>query len=179
MKTIAAFVSVALLWATPAADLKLGEVVPDIAMKTMDGKEIKLADFRGEKGQTTVVFFYSENCPSKAKIDDVKKVFDRFNADDSKVKLITIWSYHKDSSDGIKAFAEKNGLKGMMVWDEGHAVADHVGAKKVNTTYVLDKEGRLKYRGGFTSKKECTVEVAAQAATEGKDAPASDGKFAG
>ncbi len=180
MKTILAFVAVAVLSATGAGDdLKLGEVVSDVAMKTFDGKEFKLADFRGEKGLPTVVYFYSEHCPVKLPPESVRKVADKYLAEDSKVKFIYVFSDHKDTLDGVKAFCEKNGVKGTLVWDGDRTIAHHFGAKKVNTTHVLNAKGELKYRGAFQSKKDVFVEQAITAVQEGKDAPASDGKFAG
>ena len=56
---------------------------------------------------------------------------------------------------------------------------EHFGAKKVNTTFVIDREGKLIYRGGFGVKDEKYVQNAVKAALEGKAAPESDKKFAG
>lgn len=178
MKTIALVVTVALA-ATFAGDLKVGEVVPDVALKTMDGKEIKLADLRGEKGQVVIIYFQSEKCPTALKPDVVKRIAEKYAKEDSKVKFVAIFSFHGDTADGIKAYCEKNEIKYVCVWDDEHKIAEHLGAKKVNTTFVLDKDGKLVYRGGFTTKKDDTVVQAASAAVEGKSAPASDGKFGG
>ena len=55
--------------AAPLADLKIGEVVPDITFKAYDGKEYKLSDFRADpekktEGQAVVIYFQSETCPA-------------------------------------------------------------------------------------------------------------------
>ncbi|MBI4564700.1 MAG: hypothetical protein HY716_08440 [Planctomycetes bacterium] len=59
------------------------------------------------------------------------------------------------------------------------------GAKQVNATFVLDKTGKLIYRGGLAVMKgtkkatQETVVEAVKAAKEGTEAPESDRRFAG
>jgi peroxiredoxin len=161
-----------------ADDLKLGDVVGDLQFKTLDGKDVKLADFRGEKGKILVIYFQSDKCPSAVRPNDLKKSIDRFPAD--KVQMLAAYSYHGDSEDGIKKYIDSNKVAWSGMWDTEHKLANHLGAKKVNTTYVLDKEGKLIYRGGWGSKKDALVEQAVEVALGAKKAaPASDGKFAG
>lgn len=161
--------------------LKIGDVVPDIAMKTLDGKELKLSDFRGEeKGQVVVIYFQSEKCPSALPPAEVKKIAEPWTKEESKVKFIAINAYHHDSEPAMKKFYEKHALAYPAVWDKDYKVTSHLGTKQVNATYVLDKEGKLVYRGAFLSKKAgVLVEQAVKAAQGEGTAPASDGRFAG
>src|SRR5262245_18644607 len=82
-----------------ADDLKLGDVVADLQFKTLDGKDVNLADFRGDKGKVVVIYFESDKCPSAIRPAELKKSIEHFPAD--KVQVIAAYSYHNDSEDGI------------------------------------------------------------------------------
>ncbi len=179
MKIVVAALALIGLAAAPVEDLKLGEVVADIAMKTLDGKEIKLADFRGDKGKVVVVYFQSSHCPSALKADDVKKIADKFGVKDSAVQFIAVFSYGKDNEGEVKSYVESNKLSYPCVADGDDKVTSHLGASKVNQTFVIDRAGKLVYRGAFTSRKtEYVIEAVNAALGKGK-APESDNKFQG
>lgn len=163
----------------PRADLKVGDVVPDIMMKTFDGKELKLSDFRGENGQVVVVYFQSEKCPVALKPADVKKIAEPWTKADSKVKFIAVYAYHKETDATAQKYHAKHELPYAGVWDTDLKAVKHFGAKKVNTTVVIDKDGKLVYRGGYMSKNAVLVEQAVKAAMGEGTAPESHFKFAG
>lgn len=178
------------LAAAPADELKLGEVVPDATFKAYDGKEYKLSDYRANaekktEGQIVVVYFQSQKCPAAISPDVVAKITEPWNEAKAGVKVIAIYSYGHDTEKGIEKYIEANKLAYTCVWDAEKKFRDHFGAKQVNATFVLDKAGKLVYRGGFAvmqgtkkATKETVVE-AVKAAQEGKDAPKSDARFAG
>lgn len=159
---------------------EVGKVVADIKMKPMDGKEIKLGDFRADKekkaeGAITVVYFWSYKCPTgKPVIPAVKDFQEKVAGEKSGVKLICIASYG-ESADDVTTYAKDNSIVHTFCHDGDKTLAKAFGAKQVNTTYVMDKDGKLCYRGGF----EGNAEAAVKAIKEGKEAPKSDGKFKG
>lgn len=174
---------------SPRAELKLGEVVADVTFKAYDGKEYKLSDFRADPekktaGQVVVVYFQSEHCPAQIPVDAVKKIADNFKDPKAGVKFLTIWVYGRDNEKRIGEYIEEHKLAYTCAWDTEKKLRDHFGAKQVNTTYVLDKNGKLVYRGGLavmkgkTVGKETVVE-AVEAARKGAEAPKSDARFAG
>ncbi|HEU4338469.1 MAG TPA: redoxin domain-containing protein [Planctomycetota bacterium] len=176
--------------APPRVELKVGEVVPDIAFKAYDGKDYRLSDFRANaekktEGQVVVVYFQSEACPFQIDPEVLKKVVEPWNDGKEGVKVITFFSDRKDTEKRIEAYIEKHKLPYTCAWDEEKKLKDHFGAKKVNTTYVLDKTGKLVYWGGFAVMKntkemeKATVVDAVKAAKEGTAAPKSGGKVVG
>ena len=178
------------LAAAPRAELKLGEVVPDATLKGYDGKEFKLSDFRADpekktEGQVVVVYFQSEKCPAAIPAAEIKKVSDAWNDPKSGVKFIAVYAYGHDTEKKIGEYISANGLAYSNVWDTEKKLKTHFGAKQVNTTFVLDKAGKLIYRGAFGTinrakeVQKTTVVDAVKAAKEGTEAPKSDGKFAG
>lgn len=169
----------------PGDDLKVGEVVPDVAMKAYDGKEYKLSDYRENKdkkieGQVVVVYFQSEFCPYAIDPSIVSRIVEPWNDPKAGVKFISIFTDSGDTEKAIKKFIEKRKLTYTCVWEPENRLRDHFGAKKVNHTFVLDKSGKLIYRGGFAemegTKKVLreTVVEAVKAAKEGADVPKGD-----
>lgn len=184
MKTAAMLTVMSVLVSTRTDDLKLGEVVPDIEMKTLDGKDIKLSDFRANKEKDTdskvvVIYFQSVRCPSALKPKLVKEIVAKVTGEKTSVEFLAVFAYGRDKEDVVKGFCEKQELEYPCIYDAGKKIARHLGAKKVNTTYVLDREGKLIYRGGLTSKKEDLAVEAVRAALDGEKAPDSDGAFGG
>jgi peroxiredoxin len=191
MKTAFLVVAGLLVAATsPRAELKLGEVVPDVEFKAYDGKDYKLSDYRSNpekktEGQVVVVYFQSEHCPAAIDPALVKKITAPWNDPKAGVKVIALYAYAHDNEEGIKKYIDANKIPYTCAWDTEKKLRDHFGAKQVNTTFVLDKTGKLVYRGGFAVMKGTknatkeTVAEAVKAAKGGTEAPASDGKFAG
>jgi len=172
------------LGASPRGDLSLGAVVPDVAMKAYDGKEYKLSDFRADaekkrEGQVVVVYFQSEKCPAAIDPDVIKKTTAAWADPKADVKFLAVYAYPHDTEKNIEKYIKKNKLAYPCSFDSEKKLRDHFGAKQVNTTYVLDKDGKLVYRGGFTSKDHDFVVEAVKAAKDGSEPPKSDQKFAG
>lgn len=159
---------------------EVGKVVADIKMKSTEGKEIKLGDFRADKekkaaGSITVVYFWSYKCPTgKPVIASVKDFQEKVAGEKSGVKLICIASYG-ESADDVTTYAKDNSLSHTFCHDGDKALAKVFGAKQVNTTFVMDPEGKLVFRGGF----EGNAEAAVKAIKDGKEPPKSDEKFKG
>jgi peroxiredoxin len=174
---------------SPRAELKLGEVVPDVAFKAYDGKEYKLSDFRANadqktEGQVVVVYFHSEKCPAQIPVATIKKIAEPWADAKNGVKFIALFAYGHDTEKRIKEYIDENKLAYTCAWDTEKKLRDHFGAKQVNATFVLDKTGKLVYRGGFLEikKRQVTKELvneAIKAAKEGGEAPKSDSNFSG
>ena len=183
--------SLLVLAAAPRDGLKLGEVVPDITFTAYDEKEYKLSDFRENKekkteGQVVVVYFQSKACPFAIDPAVVNKIVEPFNDPKSGVKFISVWTDKWDKKKVIEKYIEKHEMKYTCVFDKPERkLRDHFGAEKVNHTFVMDKTGKLIYRGGLAEMKgikkviKDTLAEAVKAAKDGKEAPKSDRDFEG
>ena len=182
MKLLAVGIVLALACSAPVNDLEIGKEVADIAFKPLEGKEIKLADFKKtdkSEGKVVVIYFWSCDCPSgKPLLPKAKEIAEKYAGDKSKVQFIAISSFG-EKSDKVAKFCKDNEIKYLLCYDEGKKIAKHFGAKKVNTTFVIDQTGKLVYRGGLVTGKSDTSVDAVNAALEGKEAPKSDQDFAG
>lgn len=127
-----------------------GDAMPDIAMQTPNGGQVKPSDFRGRK---LVVFFYPKDntpgCTTEAKdFTALKPEFDKAG--------IALLGVSKDSPKRHLGFIDKHGLTTPLASDaENGGLSDALGVwaeKKmygrafmgmVRTTYLVDAEGRI------------------------------------
>jgi peroxiredoxin len=165
-------IAVALALLAPAADLKLGEPVPDVAL----GKD-SLAALTKE-GKVVALYFWSCDCPfGPPNYPNIKAATDKF-ADNAKVKIYVVSSSGEPEDQG-RAWAKDSGLRGSFVFDEGKKIAKHFAPRRVNATFVVDAKGNLAYRGGIATDKTNLLIDAISAVLEGKILPASDQKYEG
>ncbi len=86
------------------AVLKLGKQAPDVAFTTIDGKQVKLSDYRGEK----VMFWYFATwCPSCFK---AAEVLEQNNNKLNGMKIIALKTFGNAGYSGasVSQFAQKN-----------------------------------------------------------------------
>jgi len=182
---IAMMIAVALLAFAPAADLKVGEAVPDTSL----GADSLAA--LAKEGKVVAVYFWSQDCPYGPPLAGRLKEADEKFAGNDKVKIFIVSSFGEAEAKGT-AWYKDSGLKSPFVFDEGKKLAKHFVPKQVNATFVIDAKGSLVYRGGICDDKvdgktkivekiqnrNYLIE-AINAALEGKPAPTSDQKFQG
>jgi peroxiredoxin len=129
---------------------ELGKICPDIALKDLAGKEIKLSEFRkadGKDGSVVLIVFWSYKCPDGAGILPILKE-KMPELDKQGIKFVGVCSYG-EPEDKIKEFAEKNEIKYTLCYDNGLAAAKALGARVATAALVLDAEGKVQYIGGI------------------------------
>ncbi len=131
----------------PKKSLKIGDKLPEFQLLDQDGNLFKSDDFVGN--QAMVVYFYPKDdtpgCTKEAcKFRDEFEVFSDLN-----VKVIGISS---DDVSSHKAFAEKYSLPFSLLADTEKKVRKLFGVPAFGAglipgrvTYVIDKEGAVKY----------------------------------
>ena len=127
-----------------------GDTLPDIALETIDGSEVKPSDFKGRK---LVLFFYPKDntpgCTTEAK--DFSALRPDFDA--AGVALLGV---SKDSAQKHRNFIAKHELTVDLATDaQDGGLSDALGVwtekqmygktfmGMIRTTYLLDEEGRI------------------------------------
>ena len=132
-------------------ELKIGDKAPEFCLPDQDGREVCLKDFRGK---WVVLYFYprdnTSGCTREA-IDFTEHIdeFHRLNCE--------VIGVSKDSVRSHRNFADKHGLKVILLSDPEHRVIEQYGAWKLKkrygreyygtqrSTFLIDPEGIIRH----------------------------------
>jgi peroxiredoxin len=135
---------------------KPGERAPDFEGRTLDGDNIRLKDFRGEKN--VVLTFGSATCPFTAgSISEMNDLYDDYNGDDVQFLFVYVREAHpgeklpahhsmQDKVHAAELFREEEDVEMPIIVDEVDGNIHKRYGKLPNPTYIIDKSGRVAYR---------------------------------
>jgi peroxiredoxin len=141
--------------AAPAAGAEVGKKAPDFTLKDVDGKEHKLADY---KGKVVVLQWTNCDCPFIVRHEKtqqtMQKTYSEFKGKD--VAWLAIDSTDPayqggHGNDKIKAWASDKdvNLPFPVLRDEDGSVGHAYGAKTTPHVFVINKEGVVVYAGAI------------------------------
>jgi thioredoxin-dependent peroxiredoxin len=144
----------------------VGDLMPDVALTTPEGGEVRVSDLKGRKA---VVFFYPKDDTPGCTVEN--QDFTAL-ADDFAAAGVALLGVSKDSPARHAKFIAKYGLKAPLASDAAEGgLSDALGvwAEKVNygrtymgmvrTTYLLDADGRIARVWGKVKVKGHAAEV--------------------
>ena len=116
----------------------------------MQGQGFSLARARREH-RAVVVLFLSTLCPYSNSYNDlIRGMAIDFARKD--VLFVGVHSDRLETKEEIRAHARKHEHTFPMIPDDDTAVARLLGAKRTPEAFVLDGEGKLRYRGRIAAK---------------------------
>ncbi len=138
------------------ADATVGKPAPDFTLKDLDGKEVKLASF---KGKTVVLEWFNPECPF------VKNSHTRGSLVDTAKRAQqkgVVWLAINSGAPGKQgAGADKNreavktfALPHPVLLDESGVIGKAYGATNTPNMYVIDGKGTLVYRGAIDNSPD-------------------------
>ena len=140
-------------WATAS----VGKAAPDFTLADLNGKAVKLADF---KGKHVVLEWHNPNCPFVVKHYDSGNMPELQSRYDSKDTIwLTINSTHSSypdymSGDKLKTYlAEKKASPDAYMIDAEGKVGMEYAAKTTPHMYVINPAGILVYAGAIDDKR--------------------------
>lgn len=132
---------------TTTTGAAIGKPAPDFTLKTIDGKDVKLAD---SKGKITVLVWGNADCPAFKRVAEKKILDNTFTAlKDKNVAWYTIDSTHSATADSVKGYITKNPVPGTYLLDPTGATGMAYGAKTTPHAFVIDAKGNLAYMGAL------------------------------
>ncbi|WHY99837.1 redoxin domain-containing protein [Peribacillus simplex] len=119
--------------------LKIGAKAPNFSLKTLDGKEVELSDYKGKK---VMLNFWATWCPPcKKEMPDMEKYAQQAGAD------VVVLAVNIDPENDVQAFVEDNGVTFTIPLDSQSAknpVNERYKILSIPTTYFIDKEGIIR-----------------------------------
>ena len=114
-----------------------GEPAPPLALRDIEGGEVRLETFRG---RTVVVNFWATWCaPCVAEMPSLERLRARFAGDGLEVLAVNL----QENAARIRPFAERLGLTMPMLRDHDGSARAAWGVRVFPTTYVVGPDQRL------------------------------------
>ena len=128
------------------AAAEVGKAAPEFTGKTLDGKTVSLADF---KGKTVVLEWYNPGCPY------VKKFYDAGKMQEFQKEAIAsgaVWLIINTGGHEIKESTTY--YPGTVIQDTNQSIGRAYEAKVTPHCYVIDGKGVLVYKGAIDSSAD-------------------------
>jgi cytochrome c biogenesis protein CcmG/thiol:disulfide interchange protein DsbE len=150
---------------SPAAEVPAGRdrrPAPDFSLKDLDGRDVRLIDFRGK---VAMVNFWATWCPPcRSEIPDFIELQSRLGP--KGLQIIGI-SLDDEGAAKVAPFASQNRINYTMLVN-GNGVASAFGVVEgIPTTYLLDRQGRVVERRVGVAPREHWQQVIASLLKEG------------
>ena len=149
--------------AADVAALSLGDAAPmaTVKMKSVDGRELSIAEAAGAKG--TLVMFSCNHCPYvKAWEDRIASLGNGAPAQGVGVIVINAndpEAYPDDDYAAMQKRAQEKGFKFPYVVDATSDVARAFGATRTPEVYLFDAAGKLVYKGAIDDNAQDAAKV--------------------
>ncbi|MFC4598260.1 TlpA family protein disulfide reductase [Cohnella hongkongensis] len=129
--------------------VRIDQAAPDVGLTTLDGREVRLSDYRGS---TVVMNFWATWCKvCQAEMPHVEKFYQE-HKDRGIVVLSVNATTQERSADLVGPYAERHRLSFPIVLDDKGEALNQYGVTAYPTTYIIDSSGRVKgrYLGAFS-----------------------------
>jgi peroxiredoxin len=118
-----------------------GDGAPEFALTAVDGRTIKLSDLRGK---VVMVHFWATWCPPC--VDEIPTLDKLYRAMFGKEFELLAVSVDESGAAGVVPFLQRNRLVLPVLLDQDHGVAKRYGTFKFPETYILDRNGIVRFK---------------------------------
>jgi peroxiredoxin len=137
----------------PAQAIAPAGVAPDFTLRSIDGKNLRLHE---QRGQVVLVNFWATWCgPCKQEMPHLDRLYDKYRASGFVLLGVNI-----DQDAGqAKAYAQRLGLKFPILLDADKKVSKLYDVGSMPSTVLIDRDGRVRqvhlgYREGLEETYE-------------------------
>ncbi|MBA4601187.1 thiol-disulfide oxidoreductase ResA [Thermoactinomyces mirandus] len=129
------------LYQTVAQDKKnlveAGEKAPNFELSTLDGKTVKLSDF---KGRVILLNFWGTWCePCRTEMPALQKAYENYHKEDFVVLAVNI----AETDVAVSSFADQYGLTFPVLLDRNRDVTRLYQVGPIPSTFFIDKDGKI------------------------------------
>ncbi len=120
---------------------QLNQPAPDFELPDLEGRVHRLSDYRS---RIVILNFWSCECPHCERTDrDIMAALEDWREE---AAVMSIAVNRNESAEALKKAAAARRLPTVLI-DADHRVADIYEAQTTPHTFVIDREGLLRYRG--------------------------------
>jgi len=114
-----------------------GGATPPLALKDLDGREVRLADFRG---RAVLVHFWATWCaPCVEELPSLQRLFDRLAPEGLEIIAVN----EQENAARIRPFVQRLGLALRIVRDHDGSARDAWGVRVFPSTFVVGPDGHI------------------------------------
>ncbi|BAC12808.1 peroxiredoxin family protein [Oceanobacillus iheyensis] len=123
-----------------AEGTEVGERAPDFELKTIDGQQLRLSDFKGER---VLINFWTTWCPPcRQEMPDMQRFYQDLQPNILAVNL-TDTEMNKEQ---VVRFSQELELTFPILLDEKGEVSKAYRISPIPTTYMIDSEGIIRHK---------------------------------
>ena len=128
--------------------------LPQITLKSIDGKSVRLDTISNNEKPIIVSFFATWCKPCNRELSAINEVYDEWQKETG-VKLIAISIDQAQNVNKVKPLVDANGWKYEVLLDPNGEVRRAVGAQMIPFVLVLDKNKNIVYKhSGYADGSE-------------------------
>lgn len=133
--------------------LEAGKPMPEIGLKTLDGKNVTA---KALKGKVVVLDFWATWCgPCKVELPILQKLYKKYGKDG----LVIIGINIDNEPDKLKGFLSKLGVTFPIAHDKGKEVTKRYEPEKMPSSFIIGRDGVVKHvHAGFNAEDEAKFE---------------------
>lgn len=119
--------------------LSKNDKAPDFALKTLDGKQVKLSDYKGKR---VIINFWATWCPPcRAEMPDLKKINEK---EDVEVLGVDMYDSEKNKEE-VENFVNKKKIDFPILMDEDSSIQSMYQVQAYPTSYMIDSDGKIQF----------------------------------
>ncbi|HXJ92215.1 MAG TPA: TlpA disulfide reductase family protein [Terriglobia bacterium] len=118
----------------------IGSPAPDFTLKALDGREVKLSDYRGK--ETVVVAFWASWCgPCRMEMPSLQSFYEQHRGKGVEVLALSI----DDDPSLAQKYAEQSHLPFPVLIDNNQDAASQYHVEGIPVIFVVDPTGKVRF----------------------------------
>ncbi|MED1864763.1 redoxin domain-containing protein [Fictibacillus nanhaiensis] len=118
--------------------LKRGSTAPNFSLKTLDGKQVDLKDYRGKK---IILNFWATWCPPcREEMPEMEKFYKDYKKQDVEILAVNL-EYSETNTEKVSKFVQEYKLSFPIPLDEKNTIGKQYRAVSIPTSYFIDENG--------------------------------------
>jgi peroxiredoxin len=158
MKTIQSLLILGLFLVGSAFTSPVGNTLPDVELKTLDGQTVKILDYVGGDKITVVSFWATWCSPCKRELDAISEIYSDWN-EGFGVDLIAVTIDDARGLTKVPAMVESKGWEFTVLSDAKQELKRALNFQTVPQTFLIDQSGNIVYtHSGYNPGDEFELE---------------------